>query len=159
VAACALLLVDRGALMLDEPVARHWPEFGASGKEEVTVRQLLSHQAGLVVLREPAPTELLFDWDALVHRLEAEPPWWPPGTAHGEHAYFYGHLIGELVRRVDGRPFRASCRTSWRGPGASTSRWACAHRIAHGWPHSPGWRRSTPEGWAASRGRCTAPGS
>jgi CubicO group peptidase (beta-lactamase class C family) len=116
VAACALLLVDRGALQLDDPVARHWPEFGAAGKAGVTVRQLLSHQAGLVVLREPAPTELLFDWDALVHRLEEEPPWWPPGTAHGEHAYFYGHLIGELVRRVDGRSLSRFLEDELAGP-------------------------------------------
>ena len=103
VAACALLLVNRGALQLDAPMARYWPEFGTAGKEDVTVRQLLSHQAGLVVVREPLPTAAIFDWASMVQRLAAEEPWWPPGTAHGEHAYFYGHLVGELVRRVDGR--------------------------------------------------------
>jgi CubicO group peptidase (beta-lactamase class C family) len=117
VATCALLLVDRGALDLDEPVSRQWPEFGANGKESVTVRQLLSHQAGLVALREAVPASEIFDWDAMVDRLAAEAPWWRPGTAHGEHAYFYGHLVGELVRRVDGRDvarfFREELAEPW----------------------------------------------
>jgi CubicO group peptidase (beta-lactamase class C family) len=116
VAACALLLVDRGALALDVPVARQWPEFAAAGKEEVTVRQLLSHQAGLVALREAVPASEIFDWDAMVERLAAEAPWWPPGTGVGEHAYFYGHLVGELVRRVDGRDIRRFFREELAGP-------------------------------------------
>ena len=118
VATCALLLVDRGALDLDEPVARRWPEFGAAGKDSVTVRQLLSHQAGLVALRRPVPAAEILEWEAIVKRLAAEAPWWPPGTGHGEHAYFYGHLVGELVRRVDGRDiarfFREELAEPWR---------------------------------------------
>ena len=117
VATCALLLVYRAALDLDAPVTRHWPEFGAAGKESVTLRQLLSHRAGLVALREPVPAVEIFDWEAMVERLAAEAPWWPPGTAHGEHAYFYGHLVGELVRRVDGRDiarfFREELAEPW----------------------------------------------
>jgi CubicO group peptidase (beta-lactamase class C family) len=107
---CVLLLVDRGALALDDPVARHWPEFAQAGKERVTVRQLLSHQAGLVALRDQPPPDLLFDWDRTCALLAAEAPWWEPGTGHGEHAFFYGHLCGEVVRRVDGR----SLGTFWR---------------------------------------------
>jgi len=107
---CVLVLVDRGAVGLDDPVASVWPEFAQAGKEGVTVRQLLSHQAGLVALREPQPTELLFDWDLLCAALAAEAPFWEPGTGHGEHALFYGHLCGELVRRLDGR----SPGTFWR---------------------------------------------
>jgi CubicO group peptidase (beta-lactamase class C family) len=103
-AICAVLLWERGALDLDAPVARYWPEFGQAGKERTTVRQLLSHQAGLVALREPLPPEALLDWDRICAALAAEEPWWEPGTAIGEHALFYGHLVGELVRRVDGRP-------------------------------------------------------
>jgi CubicO group peptidase (beta-lactamase class C family) len=104
------MLVDRGALGLDDRVAAAWPEFGAAGKDGVTVRQLLSHQAGLAALRAPQPVEVLFDWDRLCSLLAAEAPWWEPGTAHGEHALFYGHLCGELVRRIDGR----SLGTFWR---------------------------------------------
>jgi len=98
-AVCALLLVDRGKLELDAPVQRWWPEF----KARASVRQLLSHQAGVVALDEPAPTAAFYDWDWLCSLLAAQEPAWEPGTAHGESVLFYGHLIGELVRRSDGR--------------------------------------------------------
>jgi len=98
-AVCALVLVDRGQLELDAPVRRWWPEFRAPA----SVRQLLSHQAGVVALDEPAPTEAFYDWDRLCALLAAQEPAWEPGTAHGESALFYGHLVGELVRRADGR--------------------------------------------------------
>jgi CubicO group peptidase (beta-lactamase class C family) len=118
VATCALLLVDRSRLGMDAPVADYWPEFGAAGKGAVTVRELLSHRAGLVALSDPVPADEIFDWDAIVRRLAAAPPSWPDGTAHGEHAYFYGHLVGELVRRVDGRGiaqfFREALADPWK---------------------------------------------
>ena len=98
-AVCALRLVQAGRLALDAPVQRYWPGFRA----EATVRHVLSHQAGVVMLERPAPTEAFYDWDWLCALLAAQPPSWPPGTAHGESALFYGHLVGELVRRVDGR--------------------------------------------------------
>jgi CubicO group peptidase (beta-lactamase class C family) len=98
-AVCALTLVDRGMLDLDAPVQRYWPEFRA----RATVRHVLSHQAGVVALDEPAPTETFYDWDRMCALLAAQEPAWEPGTAHGESALFYGHLVGELVRRVDGR--------------------------------------------------------
>ena len=94
---------DRGLLDLDAPVAALWPEFGVNGKERVTMRHLLSHQAGLIALREDLPGAALFDRDLVIAALEKEEPWWPPGTRSGEHALFYGHLIEEVVRRVDGR--------------------------------------------------------
>lgn len=102
-ASCVLLLWDRGELELGATVARVWPEFGRAGKENVTIRHMLTHQAGLVALRKPLPTQALFDRSAVIHALEEEEPWWEPGTRSGEHAYFYGHLIDEVVRRVDGR--------------------------------------------------------
>ncbi|EWT03016.1 carboxylesterase [Intrasporangium oryzae NRRL B-24470] len=98
-ALCALVLVDRGRLDLDDPVQRHWPEFRAGA----TVRQLLSHQVGLVALADPASPDLLLDWDALCAQLAREEPLWQSGMAIGESALFYGHLVGELVRRIDGR--------------------------------------------------------
>jgi CubicO group peptidase (beta-lactamase class C family) len=98
-AICALLLVDRGALELDAAVQHYWPEFTAP----TTVRQILSHQAGVVALDAPVPTEVFYDWDRLCALLAAQQPAWPPGTAHGESALFYGHLVGEIVRRIDGR--------------------------------------------------------
>ena len=99
VAVCALRLAETGRLELDSPVQRYWPEFRAPA----TVRHVLSHQAGVVALDEPAPTEACYDWDGLCAQLAAQEPQWEPGTAHGESAFFYGHLTGELVRRVDGR--------------------------------------------------------
>jgi CubicO group peptidase (beta-lactamase class C family) len=99
VAACALRLADAGRLDPDAPVQRYWPEFRA----RATVRQVLSHQAGVVMLDRPVPTEAFYDWDYLCGLLAEQEPAWEPGTAHGESALFYGHLVGELVRRVDGR--------------------------------------------------------
>src|SRR6201996_3949713 len=98
-AVCALHLADAGRLEVDAPMQRYWPEFHAPA----TVRQVLSHQAGVVALDQPAPTEAFLDWSWLCGLLAAQEPSWPPGTAHGESALFYGHLVGEVVRRVDGR--------------------------------------------------------
>jgi len=111
-AVCALRLVEAGRLDLDAPVQRYWPGFVAPA----TVRQVLSHQAGVVLLDQPAPTEAFYDWDWLCGLLAAQQPAWPPGTAHGESALFYGHLVGELVRRVDGRSVGRFLREEICGP-------------------------------------------
>jgi CubicO group peptidase (beta-lactamase class C family) len=111
-AVCALRLADAGRLDLDAPVQRYWPEFTAPA----TVRQLLSHQAGVVVLDPPVPTEAFYDWDHLCGLLAAQEPEWEPGTAHGESALFYGHLVGEVVRRVDGRGIGQFLREEICGP-------------------------------------------
>jgi CubicO group peptidase (beta-lactamase class C family) len=102
-ALCAHMLVDRGQLDVDAPVARYWPEFAANGKEAITPRQLLSHTAGLAALRTRLSPDAFFDWQAMAAALAAETPWWVPGTANGYHALTFGYLIGELVRRIDGR--------------------------------------------------------
>ncbi|MEU3937433.1 serine hydrolase domain-containing protein [Streptomyces sp. NPDC029044] len=102
VALCAHILADRGLLDLDAPVAVYWPEFAAAGKEKVLVRHLLSHRAGLAGLREPHTLEQLYDWELTTQRLAAAEPWWEPGTRSGYHALTYGHLVGEVVRRVSG---------------------------------------------------------
>ncbi|TXS44574.1 serine hydrolase domain-containing protein [Streptomyces sp. t39] len=101
-ALCAHLLADRGLLDLDAPVAVYWPEFAAAGKEKVLVRHLLSHRAGLAGLREPHSLDDLYDWDLTCSRLAATEPWWEPGTRSGYHALTYGHLVGEVVRRITG---------------------------------------------------------
>lgn len=115
-AACALWLVDRGVLELDAPVAALWPEYGQAGKQDTTLRHLLSHQAGLLGWRAAQPLEALLDHDRAAELLAAEPAWWPPGTAHGEHALFYGTLLGELVRRADGRSLGALFRDEFARP-------------------------------------------
>jgi CubicO group peptidase (beta-lactamase class C family) len=103
VALCAHMLVSRGLLDLDAPVASYWPEFGQAGKDAIPVRLLLDHQAGLPALREPLRAGGLYDWQYMVERLAAEEPFWPPGTRQGYHASTFGHLVGEVIRRVSGR--------------------------------------------------------
>ena len=101
-AVTALQLVGEGKLALDAPVTNYWPEFAQAGKQSVTLRQLLSHRAGLPAIRELLPAEALYDWQTMVDALAAETPWWTPGTEHGYAAITYGWLIGELIRRADG---------------------------------------------------------
>ncbi len=98
-----LQLVQEGKLQLDAPMADYWPEFAVLGKETITVRQLLSHQAGLPAIEQQLPAEALYDWSAMTEALEQQQPWWPPGTAHGYAPMTYGWLLGELIQRVDGR--------------------------------------------------------
>jgi CubicO group peptidase (beta-lactamase class C family) len=103
VALCAHMLAERGKLHLDAPVARYWPEFAAAGKQDIPVRWLLSHRAGLPAIRRTLPAEALFDWTAMTGAIAETAPWWTPGVRHGYHAITYGHLVGEVIRRVDGR--------------------------------------------------------
>ena len=102
-AVTALQLVGEGKLELDAPVARYWPEFAAAGKDKITLRHLLSHQAGLPALREMLPAESLYDWQAMTTALAAEQPWWALGDGHGYAPITYGWLVGEVLRRVEGR--------------------------------------------------------
>ncbi|MEV7891081.1 serine hydrolase domain-containing protein [Streptomyces sp. NPDC002817] len=102
VALCAHILADRGLLDFDAPVAGYWPEFAAAGKENVLVRHLLSHRAGLSGPREPHSLEQLYDWELTTRRLAETEPWWEPGSRSGYHALTYGFLVGEVVRRVSG---------------------------------------------------------
>jgi CubicO group peptidase (beta-lactamase class C family) len=115
-AVCAHVLVDRGRLDLDAPVARYWPEFAANGKERIPVRSLLSHTAGLAALHEALPTETLYDWSRMVEVLAAERPWWEPGSANGYHAMTYGFLVGEVVRRISGNTLGMFFRDEIAGP-------------------------------------------
>ena len=100
---CALVLVDRGLLDVHAPVASYWPEFGANGKEAIEVRHLLSHTSGVSAWAQPVQLEDLYDWEKSTAMLAAQEPWWEPGTASGYHLLNQGHLVGEVVRRIDGR--------------------------------------------------------
>ncbi|MFK8022541.1 MAG: serine hydrolase domain-containing protein [Ilumatobacter sp.] len=102
-AVCVARLVEAGKLSYDDPVAAHWPEFAAGGKERVTVAQMMSHQAGLAYVEAPLSFEDLLAVGPVVDALAAQAPLWEPGSGHGYHAVTYGWLAGELVRRVDGR--------------------------------------------------------
>lgn len=101
---CALRLVERGLIELEAPVARYWPEFAQAGKERIPVQMLFNHQAGLPAIRRPLPPGAnILDWDLTVAALAGQEPWWEPGTRFGYHVNTIGFLLGELVRRVDGR--------------------------------------------------------
>jgi CubicO group peptidase (beta-lactamase class C family) len=102
-ALAALVLVDRGELDLDANVAKYWPEFAARGKANIKVRQLLSHTSGVSGWDQPVTFEDVYDWDKSTAMLAAQGPWWEPGTASGYHAFNYGHLIGEVIRRITGQ--------------------------------------------------------
>lgn len=97
------VLADEGLIDYSAKVAEYWPEFAAAGKQDVTVAQLLSHQAGICGPRERVEMAELYDWDGLCAVLAAQWPFWEPGTANGYHAVVFGHIAGEVARRVTGR--------------------------------------------------------
>jgi CubicO group peptidase (beta-lactamase class C family) len=99
VAVCMLLLLERGALELDAPVSRYWPAFHPG----VLVRHVVSHTAGLPGLRRGLHASDLLDGRARAAELAAEPLFWEPGTRLAYHAFAYGWLCDELIRRTDGR--------------------------------------------------------
>jgi CubicO group peptidase (beta-lactamase class C family) len=102
-ALCTHLLIDRGQLDADAPVAEYWPEFAQANKQGLPVRYLLSHTSGLAGFTEAIPAEALYDWDRIVNLLAAQQPWWEPGTQSGYHSLTFGHLLGELIRRITGK--------------------------------------------------------
>lgn len=107
-ALCAQMLYDRGLLDVTAPVTRYWPEFGVNGKEATTVAQLLNHTSGVLTVprywEEVGPDSSgLLDHDRMASLVAAAPPAWPPGSAFAYHAFTYGWMVGELVRRLDGR--------------------------------------------------------
>jgi CubicO group peptidase (beta-lactamase class C family) len=92
---------SQGLFDYDEPVAAYWPEFAQRGKEHITIRQLLSHQAGLCIIDEPLNASILADLDAVAAILARQKPVWEPGTKQGYHYLSLGLYEGELIRRVD----------------------------------------------------------
>lgn len=101
-AICAHMLVERGQLDLDSPVADYWPEFAQNGKASVTPRFILAHQAGLPVIDRELTFDDLVGWEGVIEALEDQTPLWDPGTQHAYHALTIGFLVGELVRRLTG---------------------------------------------------------
>jgi len=131
----ALVLVDRGELDLDANVAAYWPEFAAQGKAGIKVRQLLSHTSGVSGWDQPITIDDLYDWDKSTARLAAQAPWWDPGTASGYHGMTFGHLIGEVIRRITGQRLGEFLAAQVAGPlradfhiGLPTSEF---HRVAN----------------------------
>ena len=102
VALAAHLLRERGRLDYDRPVVDYWPEFAAGGKENITVRQAMAHQASLAVIDTAEPGDIL-DWERFAAKIAAQAPNWPPCMRETYHSVTIGYITGELVRRVDGR--------------------------------------------------------
>ena len=102
-AICILMLYDRGLIDLESPVYKYWDIFAQNGKENVLISHLLSHSAGLPGFDSPITEDQLFDWDYTCNRLASQATWWEPGSVSGYHPMTQGWLLGEVVRRVDGR--------------------------------------------------------
>ncbi len=115
-AVCALRLVDAGALDLDAPISRYWPEFAQAGKATLPVRYLLTHQAGLPAVASALPAGAVLEWDAMTAALAAQAPWWEPGERHGYHVNTQGFLLGEVVRRITGKTLGTYLRDEIAGP-------------------------------------------
>lgn len=114
VALALWMLIDRDEVDLEAPVVRYWPSFGRAGKAGITVRQLLGGKAG--VIYADAAAGAAFDWQAMIAALEAQPPAWEPGTQGAYHSVTMGYLLGELVRRVDGREVATFIRQEIAAP-------------------------------------------
>ncbi|HRB04146.1 MAG TPA: serine hydrolase domain-containing protein [Ilumatobacteraceae bacterium] len=102
VALLALQLVDAGMVGLDDPIASVWPEFAAGGKRNATIRHALCHRAGVPAIRERLTDDDLWNWQRMTDALAATEAWFEPGSRHIYHTNTFGHLVGEIVRRVTG---------------------------------------------------------
>ncbi len=109
-------LVDRGLLDLDRPVAAYWPEFAAGGKAAITVRDVLSHRAGIPAVDTPLTTEEVLAVEPVLRALEVQQPLWPLGDGHGYHAFTLGWILGEIVRRITGVPIGDYVRDELAAP-------------------------------------------
>jgi CubicO group peptidase (beta-lactamase class C family) len=97
------VLIDRGFIDIDAPVARYWPEFGAAGKQTLPVRYVLDHRAGLPVLQKPLWPGAMYDRQAMCEALAEQAPLWAPGTVAAYHVHTQGFLLSEIMRRVTGK--------------------------------------------------------
>jgi CubicO group peptidase (beta-lactamase class C family) len=101
------ILVDQGLAAYDDPIAKHWPEFAANGKDTITIRQALCHEAGLYRIDEMITrADEILDWDHMKHAMAMARPVHEPGVQHGYHALTYGWLIGGLIEAVSGKPLQ-----------------------------------------------------
>jgi CubicO group peptidase (beta-lactamase class C family) len=120
-----LQLIERGPIELDDRADRWWPELLA-GQRGATVRDLLCHRAGVPAIREPLTNAALWDWGAMCAAIAATDPWWEPGTRHAYHSNTYGHLVGEVARRIDGRLPGTWLRDAIAGPLDAELVWGIA---------------------------------
>jgi CubicO group peptidase (beta-lactamase class C family) len=115
-ATVAHVLVERGLFGYDTPIVELWPEFGAHGKEKATVRHALTHTVGVPGVPPDTTPEDLCDWEKMCAVIADAEPWWEPGTKMAYHAYPFGYIIGEIVRRATGKPISQVLREDVAGP-------------------------------------------
>lgn len=115
-ATVAHVLVERGLFGYDTPIVELWPEFGAHGKEAATVRHALTHTVGVPGVPDDTTPEDLCDWDRMCAAIADAEPWWEPGTKTAYHAYSFGYIVGEIVRRATGKPISQVLREDVAGP-------------------------------------------
>ena len=113
------LLVDRGLVDVNEPVAKYWPQFARNGKQTLPVRFVLDHRAGLPVIADPLWPGAIYDPAAICEALAAQAPLWEPGTVAAYHVHTQGYLLGEIVRRVTGKSVGVFVREELAGPLAA----------------------------------------
>jgi CubicO group peptidase (beta-lactamase class C family) len=106
------LQAERGLVDYEAPVAEYWPEFGANGKDRITVREVLTHRSGVPQMPDAVTPEQMCDWEWMIRAIERLEPLYPPGSTNAYHKVVFGWIIGEIVRRTDplGRPFDAFVR-------------------------------------------------
>jgi CubicO group peptidase (beta-lactamase class C family) len=149
-AALALGLVERGIVDLDRPVAELWPEFGVEGKQDVCLRTLLAHRAGLPAVRRRLPEGSMYDWSLMCRELAAQPPYWEPGSAHGYHVNTFGYLVGELLRRATGLDVGSALHRYLGGPLRADFFWGLPpqHHVRVADVHMIDVKLRGPEQWA-----------
>ena len=111
--ACLLYVLQEHKIDIERRAGDFWPQFAQAGKENITLAQLLSHQAGLAALDQKVD---VLDYEAVIDALETQEPNWPPGTAHGYHARTFGFLLDELVSRIAGTKLGDYWRETFAGP-------------------------------------------
>ena len=102
-ATCISRLIDQGKLDPDKRVGHYWPEYSCNGKEDTKVSDLLCHRAAMFGFKEGIPLGSFQDWNKFIQQLQLQTPYRKPGISQGYHALTFGWLVGELIRRVDGR--------------------------------------------------------
>ena len=110
------ILVERGVLSYDEPISGHWPEFAQRGKQYATIRHALTHRVGVPQMPDGVTPESMSDWDGMCEAIAALEPLWEPGARTGYHAYTFGWILGEVIRRADGRPINQFVQEEICGP-------------------------------------------
>ena len=110
------ILVERGVLSYDEPIAAHWPEFARRGKQHATIRHALTHRVGVPHMPDGVTPESMSHWDGMCEAIAALEPLWEPGARTGYHAYTFGWILGEVIRRADGRPINQFVQEEICGP-------------------------------------------